>query len=116
MSHTHRAIFASGSSRKRECASLQFADVVVNVGAYRVYRGGQELALPPTEYQLLCFFLRNPMRVFSRVEIIAAVWPENPTIDERTVDVHIARLRRCLAQDGRDRLIRTVRKVGYSLG
>ncbi len=116
MSHNYRANTPSGSSRKRDCATLQFADVVVNVGAYRVYRGGQELALPPTEYQLLCFFLRSPMQVFSRGEIIAAVWPDDRTIDERTVDVHIARLRRCLAQAGQDRLIRTVRTVGYSLG
>lgn len=71
---------------------------------------------PPTGYQLLRLFLRNPMQGFSRGEIIAAVWPEDRTIDEWTVDVQIARLRRGLAQDGQDRLSRTNCIVGYSLG
>ncbi len=112
----HRMKIGPRTRQMRASGSLRFADVVVNVAAWRVYRGDQELTLPPTEYQLLCFLMRNPMQAFSRGEIIAGVWPSDRVIDERTVDVHIARLRRCLSQHGQDPLIRTVRTVGYSLG
>lgn len=95
---------------------LRFGDVVMYHGPHRVFRGDREVALAPTEYRLLAFLLSHPTRAFSREEIVAAVWPEDRTIEARSVDVHIARLRRALAVDGQDDVIRTVRTVGYALG
>lgn len=95
---------------------LTFGDVAVDLAAFRVTRGGRTVGMGPLEYRLLCFFLRHPRRVFSREDIIAAVWPPGTEIDYRTVDAHVARLRRALTRHGHADPIRTVRTVGYALG
>jgi len=80
---------------------------------HRLFSAGQELALGPTEFRLLSFFMRNPERVFSREQILDNVWGRNVYIEERTVDVHVQRLRRSLGSCGADRYIQTVRGAGY---
>ncbi len=95
---------------------LQFEDLIVDLQAYRVGRGGRAIDLGPMEYRMLCFFLCHPSKVFTREELIAGVWPTGTTIDVRTVDVHIARLRRALTRHGHADPIRTIRTVGYALG
>jgi two-component system phosphate regulon response regulator PhoB len=80
-----------------------------------VKRCGQAVQLGPTEFRLLRHLMENPGRVFSRERLLDAVWTHDPDIDERTVDVHVRRLRRALNEGGGADLIRTVRSAGYSL-
>jgi two-component system phosphate regulon response regulator PhoB len=80
---------------------------------HRVSAGGVEVALGPTEYRLLEFFMRHPDRVYSRTQLLDRVWGGNVYVEERTVDVHIRRLRKALTPTGHDQLIRTVRGAGY---
>jgi two-component system phosphate regulon response regulator PhoB len=87
----------------------------MDISAHRVRHNGTPVALGPTEYRLLRHFLRNPEKVFSRDQLLEAVWPQNEEIAMRTVDVHIRRLRNALATAGAGELIRTVRSEGYSL-
>jgi two-component system phosphate regulon response regulator PhoB len=94
---------------------LAYADVEMDVAAHRVRRGGEQIALGPTEFRLLKHFLEHPGRVFSRERLLDAVWSHDPDIDARTVDVHVRRLRQSLNGGGRPDLIRTVRSAGYSL-
>ena len=75
--------------------------------------GDDELAFGPTEYKLLQFFLTHPERVFSRGELIDRVWGQSVYIEERTVDVHIRRLRETLEPSGYDKRVQTVRGAGY---
>jgi two-component system phosphate regulon response regulator PhoB len=94
---------------------LDYADLEMDVGAHKVRRAGKGVALGPTEFRLLRFFLEHPGRVFSRERLLDAVWSHDPEIDVRTVDVHVRRLRKALNDDGGPDLIRTVRAAGYSL-
>jgi two-component system phosphate regulon response regulator PhoB len=80
----------------------------------RVRRGGEELHLGPTEYRLLEFLMLRPGRVFSREHLLDHVWGRDAEIDERTVDVHVGRLRKALSRPGQRDPIRTVRGTGYS--
>jgi two-component system, OmpR family, phosphate regulon response regulator PhoB len=94
---------------------LQFADLRMDLAAYRVSRDGVDVHLGPTEFRLLRHFLESPGRVYSREQILDAVWGPDSYLEPRTVDVHIRRLRKALnATDGAD-LIRTVRGAGYAL-
>jgi two-component system, OmpR family, phosphate regulon response regulator PhoB len=92
---------------------LSYGGVEMDTAAHRVRHNGKPIELGPTEYRLLYHFLRNPERVFSRQQLLDAVWPHNEDIEQRTVDVLIRRLRLALG-DGFD-LLRTVRSEGYSL-
>jgi two-component system phosphate regulon response regulator PhoB len=94
---------------------LRFGDLSVDVGAHRVSRAGQTIHLGPTEFRLLRFFLERPGRVFSREQLLDAVWGRDAEVELRTVDVHIRRLRKALNDGGQKDLIRTVRAAGYSL-
>jgi two-component system phosphate regulon response regulator PhoB len=80
---------------------------------HRVSSGRQEIELGPTEFRLLHFFMTHPERVHSRERLLNGVWGDNVYIEERTVDVHIRRLRKALTPTGHDRLIQTVRGTGY---
>lgn len=84
--------------------------------AVRVRAGNTALTLSPTEFRLLQFLMRNADRVVSRTRLIDGVWGDRVYIDQRTVDVHIRRLRLALAPSGHDRLIETVRGEGYRFG
>lgn len=94
---------------------LAFADLELDPAAHRVKRGGEVLHLGPTEFRLLRHFMEKPRRVHSRQQLIDAVWGMDKEIDERTVDVHIRRLRQAIERPGGTELIRTVRSAGYSM-
>jgi two-component system phosphate regulon response regulator PhoB len=95
--------------------ALTFADLVMDLEAHRVLRGGRPVHLGPTEFRLLRFLMERPGRVYSREQLLDSVWGRDIYVELRTVDVHIRRLRKALnAEGGRD-LIRTVRSAGYSL-
>ena len=80
----------------------------------RVSANGQRVELAPSEFRLLHFFMTHPERVYTRAQLLDHVWGDHVFIEERTVDVHIRRLRKALAATGHDRLIDTVRGSGYS--
>ncbi len=81
--------------------------------SHRVYVGEGEIMLGPTEYRLLKFLMENADRVYSRTQLLDFVWGQNVYVEERTVDVHIRRLRKVLEESGVDRYIQTVRGAGY---
>ncbi|HZE61193.1 MAG TPA: phosphate regulon transcriptional regulator PhoB [Burkholderiales bacterium] len=83
--------------------------------SHRVSAADQRLALSPAEFKLLHFLLTHPGRVYSRAQLLDQVWGDHVYIEERTVDVHIRRLRKALEATGHDRLIDTVRGAGYGL-
>ena len=94
---------------------LVVGDLILDPVAHRVERSSQALALGPTEYRLLKFFMEHPGRVFSRGQLLDAVWGTERDIELRTVDVHIRRLRKGIEINGAKDPIRTVRSAGYAL-
>ncbi|MGB1089057.1 MAG: winged helix-turn-helix domain-containing protein, partial [Alphaproteobacteria bacterium] len=94
---------------------LTFADLVLDRTARRVYRGGEEIHLGPTEFRLLDHFMSSPGRVYPREQLLDAVWGRDVYVELRTVDVHIRRLRKAINIHGLPDLIRTVRAAGYAL-
>ncbi|MDJ0946196.1 MAG: phosphate regulon transcriptional regulator PhoB [Kiloniellales bacterium] len=94
---------------------LQFEDLIMDLAAHRVRRGAREVRLGPTEFRLLRHLLRSPGRVYSREQLLDAVWGRDIYVEPRTVDVHIRRLRKALNADEEPDLIRTVRAAGYAL-
>ncbi|MGB8273982.1 MAG: phosphate regulon transcriptional regulator PhoB [Alphaproteobacteria bacterium] len=95
--------------------TLKFGDIVMDLVAHRVQRGKENVHLGPTEFRLLRHFLENPGRVFSREQLLDAVWGRDVFVGPRTVDTHIRRLRQALAAGGCSDIIRTVRSAGYGL-
>jgi two-component system, OmpR family, phosphate regulon response regulator PhoB len=94
---------------------LSFGDLELDFASHRVRRAGEALHLGPTEFKLLRYFMERPSRVLSRQQILDGVWGMDSDIDERTVDVHIRRLRKAINRDGEADPIRTVRAAGYSM-
>ena len=94
---------------------LSFHDISLDQAAHRVNRNGRAVHLGPTEYRLLEFFLQHPRRVFSREEVLDAVWGPDIHVEPRTVDVHIRRLRKAINGEGELDVVRTVRAAGYAL-
>lgn len=94
---------------------LTVGDLALDAVAHRVTRGGKVVALGPTEFRLLKHFMEHPGRVFSRGQLLDAVWGNDSEIELRTVDVHIRRLRKGIEQEGAPDPVRTVRSAGYSL-
>lgn len=90
-------------------------DIVIDRAAHRVKRGGKEVHLGPTEFRLLEYMMQHPGRVFSREQLLDAVWGSDVYVEARTVDVHIGRLRKALNRDCEKDPIRTVRSAGYAL-
>lgn len=95
--------------------TLAWRDLTMDQDAHRVSRNGRALHLGPTEYRLLEFFLQHPGRVFSREQLLDAVWGRDIHVEPRTVDVHIRRLRKAINGPGEPDVIRTVRSAGYAL-
>jgi two-component system, OmpR family, phosphate regulon response regulator PhoB len=98
-----------------EKPTLNFLDLSLDVAARRVLRNGRAVHLGPTEFRLLEFLIQHPKRVFTRNEILNAVWGMSVHVEDRTVDVHIGRLRRAINGVGERDLVRTVRAAGYAL-
>jgi two-component system, OmpR family, phosphate regulon response regulator PhoB len=94
---------------------IRQGDIVIDRSAHRVKRAGKDVHLGPTEFRLLDYFMQHPGRVFSREQLLNAVWGSDVYVETRTVDVHIGRLRRALTADETQDPIRTVRSAGYAL-
>jgi two-component system phosphate regulon response regulator PhoB len=92
---------------------IQVEGLRLDPASHRITIGQQPVQMGPTEYRLLEFFLTHQERVYSRGQLLDHVWGGNVYVEERTVDVHIRRLRKALEPEGHDRLIQTVRGTGY---
>ncbi len=98
----------------RVAGLLLAGDLELDRQNWRVHRGGRDVHLGPTEFRLLEHLMEKPGRVFSRAQLLDSVWGLSAEIDERTVDVHVGRLRKALSNAGEKDPIRTVRGAGYS--
>ena len=94
---------------------IEYNDISLDVAKYRVSRDGTAIRLAPTEFRLLRHFMEHPGRVFSREQLLDAVWSQEIYLEPRTVDVHVRRLRKTLNAGGKPDIIRTVRSAGYAL-
>jgi two-component system phosphate regulon response regulator PhoB len=94
---------------------VMVGDIVIDRAAHRVKRSGSDVHLGPTEFKLLDYLAQHPGRVFSREQLLDAVWGSDVYVEARTVDVHIGRLRKALNQARENDPIRTVRSAGYAL-
>ncbi|MDH3830409.1 MAG: phosphate regulon transcriptional regulator PhoB [Gammaproteobacteria bacterium] len=92
---------------------LEAGSLRLDPATHRVSINKNSLELAPMEYQLLLFFMTHPERVYSREQLIDRVWGSSVWVEERTIDVHIRRLRKSLESSGHDRLVQTVRGAGY---
>ena len=104
------------ASPDRMSDQLKAADIELDRSAHRVTRGLREVRLGPTEFRLLEFLMESPGRVLSRTQLLDGVWGRDAFVDERTVDVHIGRLRKALIRGKERDPIRTVRGAGYVFG
>jgi two-component system phosphate regulon response regulator PhoB len=95
-------------------AVLKAGDLELDRTAHRVRRSGREVHLGPTEYRLLEYLMRHPGRVYSREQLLDGVWGNDVYVDERTVDVHVGRLRKAINRGRSADPIRTVRGAGYA--
>ena len=93
---------------------IRQGDIEIDTKAFRVKCGATQIHLGPTEFRLLDHFMRHPGRVFSREQLLDAVWGRDVYVEARTVDVHIGRLRKALKKNGNIDPIRTVRSAGYA--
>jgi two-component system phosphate regulon response regulator PhoB len=93
--------------------AVEYDGLRLDPASHRVLVGERTVALGPTEYRMLEFFMTHPERVYSRDQLLDRVWGGNVYVEERTIDVHIRRLRKALEEFGHDRLIQTVRGAGY---
>jgi two-component system phosphate regulon response regulator PhoB len=103
------------SNAKPIKGQLTFHDITMDLAAHRVQRNGRPIHLGPTEFRLFEFFLQHPRRVFTRDELLNAVWGPEIHVEPRTVDVHIRRLRKAINGKGELDIVRTVRAAGYAL-
>ena len=92
---------------------IEFEGLILDQGSHRVMVGDRTVALGPTEYRMLEFFMTHPERVYTRDQLLDRIWGGNVYVEERTIDVHIRRLRKALEDFGYDRFVQTVRGSGY---
>ncbi|HEY9079265.1 phosphate regulon transcriptional regulator PhoB [Magnetovibrio sp.] len=95
--------------------ALQYADIAMDLAQHKVNRDGRSIHLGPTEFRLLKTLMERPGRVFSRERLLDLVWGRDVYVEDRTVDVHIRRLRKALNEGGGEDVIRTVRGEGYAI-
>jgi two-component system phosphate regulon response regulator PhoB len=101
------------SGKLNESGQISVDNIVLDPEQHRLSIEGKILEISPTEFKLMQFFMSNPDKVYSRTHLLDQVWGRSVYIEERTVDVHIRRLRKILAEYGREDLIQTVRGFGY---
>lgn len=101
------------SGRLGKSSRIELGGITLDSDEHRVAIGPSQVTLSPTEYRLLEFFLTNPDKVYSRNQLLDQVWGRSTYIEERTVDVHIRRLRKILGEHDREEMIQTVRGFGY---
>ncbi len=94
-------------------APVEMRGLMLDPVSHRVSGDGRKVEMGPTEFRLLHFFMTHPDRVFNRAQLLDNVWGANVYVEERTVDVHVRRLRKALAPTGHDDLLQTVRGAGY---
>lgn len=104
------------SSPERMADVLKAGEIELDRAAHSVTRGGRDVRLGPTEFRLLEFMMQSPGRVLSREQLLDGVWGRDTYIDERTVDVHVGRLRKALVRGREHDPVRTVRGAGYVFG
>lgn len=95
--------------------AVELASLRLDPATHRISSGNGEITLGPTEFRLLHFFMTHPERVHTRTQLLDQVWGDHVFVEERTVDVHIRRLRAALEKTGHDALIQTVRGSGYRM-
>jgi two-component system phosphate regulon response regulator PhoB len=93
--------------------SIVLGDLTLDTEQHRLTVGDQQLEVSPTEFRLMHFFMTHPDKVYSRTQLLDQVWGRSVYIEERTIDVHIRRLRKILAEHNREELVQTVRGFGY---
>ena len=106
-----QAVLRRSSASDKEIISA--GSLELDTAGHRVSANGDEIKLGPTEYRLLKFLMTHPDRVYSRSQLLDRVWGANVYVEERTVDVHVRRLRKALAEEAADDYIQTVRGAGY---
>jgi two-component system phosphate regulon response regulator PhoB len=94
-------------------AQIILGDLVLDTEQHRLTIGDKQLEVSPTEFRLMQFFMTHPDKVYSRTQLLDQVWGRSVYIEERTIDVHIRRLRKILSEHGREDLVQTVRGFGY---
>lgn len=104
---TRRSNNSSGSKQ------ISMGDLILDTEQHRLTIAGKTLDVSPTEFKLMHFFMMNPEKVYSRSQLLDQVWGRSVYIEERTVDVHIRRLRKILSEYGREEVVQTVRGFGY---
>ncbi len=109
-----RAVLRRHAPQTTEDA-VELASLRLDPATHRVSSGSSEITLGPTEFRLLHFFMTHPERVHTRTQLLDQVWGDHVFVEERTVDVHIRRLRAALEKTGHDALIQTVRGSGYRM-
>lgn len=103
------------SANEDESGVVRIEGLELDTESHRVSANNAPIDMGPTEFRLLEFFMTHPERVYSREQLLDRVWGRNSFVEERTVDVHILRLRKALAPSGYDAMIQTVRGAGYRL-
>jgi two-component system phosphate regulon response regulator PhoB len=98
---------------EEQAKPLSVDGLTLDPASHRVMANDKPLEIGPTEFRLLHFFMTHPERVYSRSQLLDRVWGRNTYVEERTVDVHILRLRKALSPHGCDRYVQTVRGAGY---
>lgn len=101
------------SGKIQGSAQIELGDLVLDTEQHRLSIGDRQLDVSPTEFRLMQFFMTHPDKVYNRAQLLDQVWGRNVYIEERTVDVHIRRLRKILGEYGREDLVQTVRGFGY---
>lgn len=101
------------SGKMQEMSQIIIGDLVLDADQHRLTIGSKQLDVSPTEFRLMKFFMTHPDKVYNRTQLLDQVWGRSVYIEERTVDVHIRRLRKILAEYGRNDLVQTVRGFGY---
>ncbi len=108
-----QAVLRRTGATTKVSEQLQHGDISIDIAGHRVTIRGQEVHLGPTEYKILNFFMNNVGRVYSRNQLLDSVWGQQVVVEERTVDVHIRRLRKALAPYEVENYVQTVRGSGY---
>ena len=101
------------SGKIHDLTQIKFKDIILDTAQHRASISGNNVEISPTEFRLLSFFLTHPDKVYNRTQLLDQVWGRSVYIEERTVDVHIRRLRKILAKYQREDWLQTVRGFGY---
>lgn len=101
------------SGKLQGLAQISLGDLILDTDQHRLRIGDKQLEVSPTEFRLMLFFMTHPDKVYSRSQLLDQVWGRSVYIEERTIDVHIRRLRKILGEYGREDLVQTVRGFGY---